>query len=77
MYYGSFNFITMLCRYSFEVWSVSLGDFHGIQLLLNFLIMLDNFRPPDKSIVVFVFNVPPTAKVIWRRGHSLKSDPTD
>ena len=28
-------------------------------------------------VVVFVFNVPPTAKVIWRRGHSLKSHPTD
>ena len=27
--------------------------------------------------VVFVFNVPPTAKVIWRRGHGLKSHPTD
>ena len=28
-------------------------------------------------VVVFVFNVPPTAKVIWRRGHGLKSHPTD
>ena len=28
-------------------------------------------------VVVFVFNVPPTAKVIWRWGHSLKSQPTD
>ena len=27
--------------------------------------------------VVFVLNVPPTAKVIWRRGHGLKSHPTD
>ena len=26
---------------------------------------------------MFVFNVPPTAKVIWRRGHGLKSYPTD
>ena len=26
---------------------------------------------------MFVFNVPPTAKVIWRRGHGLKSHPTD
>ena len=25
----------------------------------------------------FVFNVPPTAKVIWRQGHSLESHPTD
>ena len=31
----------------------------------------------SKSSVVFVFNVPPTAKVIWRRGHGLKSHPTD
>ena len=29
------------------------------------------------SCVVFVFNVPPTAKVIWRQGHGLKSHPTD
>ena len=27
--------------------------------------------------VVFVFNVPPTAKVIWRWCHGLKSHPTD
>ena len=25
----------------------------------------------------FVFNVSPTAKVIWRRVHGLKSNPTD
>ena len=29
------------------------------------------------SVVVFVFNVPPTAKVKWRWGHGLKSPPTD
>ena len=28
-------------------------------------------------VVVFVFNVPPTAKVVWRRGHGLKSHRTD
>ena len=28
-------------------------------------------------VVVFVLNVPPTAKVIWRRGSGLKSHPTD
>ena len=28
-------------------------------------------------VVVFVFNVPPTAKVIWRLGLGLKSHPTD
>ena len=28
-------------------------------------------------VVVFVFNAPPTAKVIWRRGHGLNSHPTD
>ena len=27
--------------------------------------------------VAFVFNDPPTAKVIWRRGHGLKSHLTD
>ena len=26
---------------------------------------------------VSVFNLPPTSKVIWRRGHSLESHPTD
>ena len=26
---------------------------------------------------MLVFNVPPTVKVIWRRGHGLKSHPTD
>ena len=30
-----------------------------------------------RIVVVFVFNVPPTAKVIWRQGHCLKSHPTD
>ena len=29
------------------------------------------------AAVVFVFNVPPTAQVIWRRGHDLKSRLTD
>ena len=28
-------------------------------------------------VVVFEFYVPPTAKVIWRWGHILKSHPTD
>ena len=28
-------------------------------------------------VVVFVFNILPTAKVIWRPGHALKSHPTD
>ena len=28
-------------------------------------------------VVAFVFNIPPTAKVIWRRGNGLKSHPTD
>ena len=28
-------------------------------------------------VVVFVYNVKPTAKVIWRWGHSLKYHPTD
>ena len=31
----------------------------------------------ENVVVVFVFNVPPTAKVICRRGHGLKSHPTD
>ena len=28
-------------------------------------------------MLMLVFNVPPTAKVIWRRGQGLKSHPTD
>ena len=28
-------------------------------------------------VVVVVLKVPPTAKVIWRQGHSFKSHPTD
>ena len=28
-------------------------------------------------VVVFEFNIQLTAKVIWRRGHGLKSHPTD
>ena len=28
-------------------------------------------------VVVFVFNVTPTAKVMWRRSHGFKSHPTD
>ena len=31
---------------------------------------------PCLHVVVFVFSVPTTAKVIWRRGHGLKSHPT-
>ena len=30
-----------------------------------------------RIVVAFLFNVPPTAKVIWRRGHGLKYHPTD
>ena len=30
-----------------------------------------------KLLLGFVFNVPPTAKVIWRQGHGLKSHLTD
>ena len=29
------------------------------------------------SLIVVVFNVSPTTKVIWRQGHGLKSHPTD
>ena len=28
-------------------------------------------------VAVFRFNVPPSAKVIWRQDHGLKSHPTD
>ena len=36
-----------------------------------------NFEYGYIVVVAFVFNVPPTSKVIWRQGHSLKSHPTD
>ena len=36
-----------------------------------------DFRETVVVVVVLVFNVPPTAKVIWRQGHGLKSHPTD
>ena len=39
--------------------------------------MLDDIQYHKSHYVVFVFNVPPRAKVIWRRGHGLKSHPTD
>ena len=48
-----------------------------------FLVTCQNFReggsahPSGFFVVVFVFNVPPTAKVILRQGHSFKSHPTD
>ena len=37
----------------------------------------DRAAPTQWLLLCFGFNVPPTAKVIWRRGHSLKSHPTD
>ena len=44
----------------------------------DFCFLLVNFANNlDPEHVVLVFNVPPTAKVIWRQGHSLKSHPTD
>ena len=36
-----------------------------------------NYDETSLVVVVFMFNVPSTAKVIWRWGHSLKSHPTD
>ena len=42
-------------------------------LFISSLLCFYNFL----IVVVFVFKVPPTAKVIWRRGHGLKSRPTD
>ena len=48
--------------------------------VLGFQARLFTENSLDKHIiivVVFVFNVPPTAKVIRRRGHGLKSHLTD
>ena len=42
-------------------------DFFGKISFLNFYL-----KVKKKVVVVFVFNVPPIAKVIWRRGHGLK-----
>ena len=36
-----------------------------------------NYNETSLDVVMFMFNVPPTAKVIWRWSHSLKSHPTD
>ena len=34
-------------------------------------------RPLKSAVVELVFNIPPTAKVIWRLDFSLKSHPKD
>ena len=45
--------------------------------ILRFISMINKTSESLKVVVVFVFNVPPTAKVIWRQSHNLKSHLTD
>ena len=68
------NLLSFSCKkiVFFETFS---GHFHGQSFIKT-------VRGPLRIermivVVVFVFNVPPTAKVIRRRGHGLKSHPTD
>ena len=51
-------------------------DFHCLQMYVR-IYMRRVQQYNVVVVVVFVFNVPPTAKVIWRRGYGLKSHPTD
>ena len=54
------------------------GIFRKIQFLRSMVTCTGKLYSDTKLyVVVFVFKVPPTAKVIWRRGHGLKSHPTD
>ena len=56
-------------------------DWYMCDALITMETLTDTWPIPDNYgnivVVVFVFNVPPTAKVIRRRGHGLKSHPTD
>ena len=47
--------------------------FDVLELYFTFFL----FENLVKRELVAVFNVPPSAKIIWRLGHSLKSHPTD
>ena len=47
------------------------------KFLILFLKTVQTLDILDIVVVVFVFNVPPTVKVIWRWDHSLESHPTD
>ena len=38
---------------------------------------LNESQSNGARMYVFMFNIPKTAKVIWRGGHSFKSHPTD
>ena len=49
----------------------------GLENIYNFTLKNFVYRNLWVVVVVFVLNVPPTAKVMWGRGHGLKSHPTD
>ena len=59
-------------------------SFHGYKIM-NGIDKLDvnvngyTYEPEVMLLLLLlcVFNISPTAKVIWRRGHGLKSHPTD
>ena len=71
---GSSNIWVFNCFYQRWVFGRSMVwfDFFRKISCLNFYL-----KVKKKVVAVFVFNVPPTAKVIWRRGHGLKSHPID
>ena len=52
-------------------------DFHDISYLIFFQKLGKMLKSLSSAAVVVMFNIPPTAKVIWRRGHGLKSHPTN
>ena len=64
-------------RFFLLVWCNMLGMVHCIIILRGHRFPCIFFFGIANSVVVvlFVFNIPPTAKVIW--GHGLKSHPTD
>ena len=43
----------------------------------NYSVMVWLLKRKGESFVLFVFNIPPTTKLIWGQGHGLKFHPTD
>ena len=56
-----------------------IGGIHEVNFLFYYepAQQMPKVRYVKHSFCLFVFNLPPTAKVIWRWGHGLKSHPTD
>ena len=60
-----------------NVWLNSLPPGKIVHAFCRLLIFFKIIFSKIFVVFVFVFNVKPTAKVIWRWAHSLKSHPTD